>query len=154
MESIKEIQMKDLDENRFYVEKHRLRLVIQNDRKQISSATGTKRTHSFVLNTNRSEKGKHFGKEEIEKFIPVDFFPNALNRLDPFLTDLFEMVTFGGGSPLERRIAKSFISKSRTLLFDEKNTVDVESIRYFLFHPISLTVNVHTKHNNLHLALQ
>jgi len=148
--------MNDLDENRFYVETYLLRLVIQNDRKQISSITRAKRSQSFIiLNTNRSGKSKYFGKLAIEKSIPVDFFPNALDRMDPFLTDLFEIVTFGSGrTPLERRIAKSLTAKSEKLLFDGKSTVDVESTRYFLFHPISLTVNVHTKHNNLHLALQ
>lgn len=146
--------MNDLDKNRFYVETYLLRLVIQNDRKQISSATGAKRNQSFILNTNRSGKSKYFGKEAIEKSIPVDFFPNALDRTDPFLTDLFEIVTFGDGSPLERRIAKTFIHNSQALLFNGKNTVDVESTRYFLLHPILLNAEVHTKHNNLYRALK
>ena len=35
--------MKDLDENRLYIEKCFLRLLVQNDRKQISNATGIRR---------------------------------------------------------------------------------------------------------------
>jgi len=146
--------MKDLDENRLYVEKCFLRLLVQNDRKQISNATGIRRESSFILNTNRSRQTKWFGKWEIEKFIPVDFFPLAMNRTDPFLTDLFEIITFGDGTPLERKTAKSFIAKYKTLSFDDKNKVYVDNRTYFIMQPISLMKQVHTKHNNLYLAIK
>lgn len=146
--------MKDLDENRFYVERYLLRLVVQTDRKQISNATGIKREHSFILNTNRSGKSKYFGKEEIDKFIPVSFFPNALERSEPFLTDLFEMVTFGNKSPIERKTAKSLKKNSLKVSFDERNKVNVENTIYFIMQQISLGLNVHTKHNNLNIALK
>lgn len=146
--------MKDLDENRLYVEKCFLRLLVQNDRKQISNATGTRRESSLILNTNRSRQTKWFGKGEIEKFIPVDFFPLAMNRTDQFLTDLFEIITFGDGTPLERKTAKSFIAEYKTLSFDDKNKVCVDNRTYFIMQPISLMKQVHTKHNNLYLAIK
>jgi len=142
--------MKDLDENRFYVETYLLRLVIQNDRKQISNATGIRREHSFTLNTNSSGTNKWFGKEEIEKFIQVEFFPNVLDRTEPFLTDLFEMVTFGADSPIERRIAKTLRDDAKNIEFDNRNIVNIENRKYFIFQPISLKLNVHTKHNTLY----
>ena len=146
--------MKDLDENRFYVETYLLRLVIQNDRKQISNATGVKRIGSLVLNTNRSKQSKYFVKDEIEKFIPIDFFTLALDRTEPFLTDLLEIITLGGKSAFERKTAKSYANDSKTLSFDTRNMVYADSRAYFIFQPILFSSSVHAKHNNLYFALK
>ena len=77
-----------------------------------------------------------------------------MNRTDPFLTDLFEIITFGDGTPLERKTSKSFIAKYKTLSFDDKNKVYVDNRTYFIMQPISLMKQVHTKHNNLYLAIK